>query len=206
MLSCFGRSADLSYFIMCHQTVLWTLCKHRQGTLYESDQPDAWLYDDSALLLSGLEHLIEVFSYKLHLERSSHPFKVFCIWVGSRGECTHTRTWAFMLRMSNACTCSAGKFTSIHFTGTPRGSAADPGPLHMQPRLPVLESPWLGMHCPACLPTEKGLLICIIESALEVSRHTCSCHAPLRHRSFCCARDADTEQRCVHSLCSRHML
>ena len=73
-------------------------------------------------------------------------------------------------------------------------------------RLPVLESPWLGMHCPACLPTEKGLLICIIESALEVSRHTCSCHAPLRHRSFCCARDADTEQRCVHSLCSRHML
>ena len=82
-----------------------------------------------------------------------------------------------------------------------------PGPLHMQPRLPVLESPWLGMHCPACLPTEtQSLLICIIESALVVSRHTCSCHAPLRHRSFCCARDADTEQRCVHSPCSRHML
>ena len=75
-----------------------------------------------------LSTLLKFSSYKLHLERSSHPFKVFCIWVGSRGECTHTRTWAFMLRMSNACTCSAGKFTSIHFTGTPRGSAADPGP------------------------------------------------------------------------------
>ena len=45
----------------------------------------------------------------------------------------------FMFRMFNACACSACRFTAIHFTGTPRGSAADP--FHMQPRLPVLESP-----------------------------------------------------------------